>query len=106
MAERFNEIIKETIVRLYLQGSTRKEMQSMFHVGRGYAYELAKSRGRDVYRTLWSQTADARLKELWGTRTPQQIAEELNTTRNAVLGRAWRQGLSKKRNLKKDIKKP
>ena len=46
-------------------------------------------------RSIWTDTLQARLRELWEQGlTASQIAAELSVTRNAVIGKAHRLGLS------------
>jgi hypothetical protein len=48
--------------------------------------------------TTWHDgSRDETLKALWPTHSTQQIADALGVTRNAVIGRAFRLGLSKPR---------
>ncbi len=45
--------------------------------------------------SIWTDTLQARLRELWEQGlTASQIAAELSVTRNAVIGKAHRLGLS------------
>jgi len=41
-------------------------------------------------QSFWNPKRDAKLKDLWATQSASQIAAQLGTTRNAVIGRIHR----------------
>jgi hypothetical protein len=52
---------------------------------------------RRKHEIVWTEADTARLLEMWGTVSCAKIAAALGKTRNAVIGRAFRLGLSKPR---------
>lgn len=97
---------KAELIELHKKGRSREQAARALHRSKDSIDKVARRLGISFKsESFWTDENKQTVRELWPTHSASKIAAKLGTSRNAVMGMAWRMKLSKRAKGKKPITK-